>query len=71
MAFGGACNIFMLMVANLVGFSSGIDGSMTLVSDFFRDVRLVLIVFYLFFSATQLMLMIREGEKIPGAKRRF
>ena len=45
-----------------MGFSAGVDGAGKLVTSILQDGKLIAVVFFLFFGATQFMLAIRSRE---------
>ncbi|KAJ1655766.1 glycerol transporter [Dispira simplex] len=61
---GCVLNIFMLMVANLVGFSVGVEGVQSMLEQIFclKGLAFVLITFACVFIAVQIMFEIREHE---------
>ncbi|KAL7747311.1 hypothetical protein RI367_007365 [Sorochytrium milnesiophthora] len=64
-AVGGLLNIFMMMVANLVGFAVGLDGIQDMLSKIMQPSGVVFILMTIasLFVAVQVMFEIREDEK--------
>jgi hypothetical protein len=52
----------MMMVANLVGFSVGVEGVVSLLSRFFATPVIPLFTLLAFYSASQIMFEWREGD---------
>lgn len=63
-AFGGALNIFFMMVVNLIGFSVGVDGMSTYLASVFSwdSIPFLAGTLLVFFSATHVMFEWREME---------
>lgn len=72
-ALGGACNIFLLMVANLVGFSVGTEGVAEYLQRIFtwEAAPFLLATFAAFFAAVQIMLEVRASEQRKQAAKAF
>ncbi|KAI9139714.1 MBOAT, membrane-bound O-acyltransferase family-domain-containing protein [Paraphysoderma sedebokerense] len=70
-AFGGALNIIMMMVANLVGFAVGTDGMKEMLNVLYFSINLYVfigafftfMVFFTLFAASHVMMEIREDEE--------
>lgn len=64
-ATAAALCIYMMMIANLVGYSVGVDGTYHVLQKFFDEggVLMCVITFAVFFSAAQLMFAVREDEE--------
>ncbi|KAG7661144.1 GUP1 [[Candida] subhashii] len=66
---GAVVNIWMMMIANLVGFCLGKDGTLKLLHDLFKTwdgFRFFLLSCSALFVASQVMFELREGEKRKG-----
>lgn len=66
---GAVCNIWMMMIANLLGFCLGKDGTMALVHELFSTVlgvRFFVVASATLFVGVQVMFEIREAEKRRG-----
>ncbi|KAL6450921.1 GUP1 Membrane-bound O-acyltransferase GUP1 [Candida maltosa Xu316] len=66
---GAVINIWMMMIANLVGFCLGTDGMWQLLHDLFKTfdgVRFLLISSFALFVGAQIMFEIRESEMRKG-----
>ncbi len=63
-ALGAALNIYLMMIANLVGFGVGIEGTKLLVRQIFGQSGLMFVVstFLVLYAAANLMFEIREEE---------
>ncbi|TPX52492.1 hypothetical protein SeMB42_g01399 [Synchytrium endobioticum] len=72
-AFGGACNSFLMITANLVGFVVGIDGIQYILEHVFtlQSIPMLLTICASIFSGIQIMFEIRETEKRKGLDKRF
>ncbi|TPX36201.1 hypothetical protein SmJEL517_g01496 [Synchytrium microbalum] len=72
-ALGGACNMFTMAVANLVGFVVGVDGISYLIGGFFslQGLPLTICMMTTLFAAVQVMFEIRESEKRRGIVARY
>lgn len=71
-ALGAVGNIFMMMVANLVGFSLGLENTMQMLSDLFGTLygwTVMCCCFCAMFVCAQMMFEIREAEKRRGIFR--
>ncbi|KAF9126743.1 glycerol transporter [Mortierella sp. 14UC] len=68
-AVGAVGNIFMMMVANLVGFSLGLENTMKMLSDLFGSLygwSIMCCCFCAIFVCAQMQFEIREAEKRRG-----
>ncbi|KAF9924289.1 glycerol transporter [Linnemannia zychae] len=68
-AVGAVGNIFMMMVANLVGFSLGLENTMKMLSDLFGTLHgwsVMCCCFCAIFVCVQVMFELREAEKRRG-----
>ncbi|KAI8993660.1 MBOAT, membrane-bound O-acyltransferase family-domain-containing protein [Pilobolus umbonatus] len=66
---GGVCNILMMMIANLIGFSVGLDGVKEMLTKIFLTsggLSFLMSVSVCLFIAVQVMFEIRESEKRRG-----
>jgi D-alanyl-lipoteichoic acid acyltransferase DltB (MBOAT superfamily) len=66
---GAVGNILMMMIANLVGFSVGLDGVKEMLTKIFgtaNGLSFLLSVSFCLFVAVQIMFEIRETEKRRG-----
>lgn len=72
-AFAATLSVLMMMTANLVGFSVGIDGFKLMLQNIFTKNGIVFIVCTLLtiFSACQIMLECRREEERRGIKNNF
>ena len=63
-AFGAALNIYLMMIANLVGFGVGIEGTKMMIHQIFGRGGAVFILstFLVFYAAANLMFEVREEE---------
>ncbi|KAG0376065.1 glycerol transporter [Mortierella sp. AD032] len=71
-AVGAVGNIFMMMVANLVGFSLGLENTMKMLSDLFGSLygwSIMCCCFCAIFVCAQMQFEIREAEKRRGIFR--
>jgi len=65
-AVGGVLNIYMMMIANLVGFAVGLDGMRDILSKIFGSLEGLWFLFgsgIFFFSLVQLMFEVRDHEE--------
>lgn len=64
-AIGASFNIFLMMLANLVGFSVGLDGARLMLDKIVSGggVCFVASIFVVFFAAAQIMFEVREEER--------
>jgi hypothetical protein len=64
-ASAAAACIWMMMVANLVGYSVGVGGTYHIVNKFFDEggITMCIMSFAVFFSAAQLMFAVRQDEE--------
>ncbi|KAH7059336.1 MBOAT-domain-containing protein [Linnemannia elongata] len=68
-AIGAVGNIFMMMVANLVGFSLGLENTMRMLSDLFGSLygwTIMCCCFCAIFVCAQMQFEVREAEKRRG-----
>ncbi|KAK9450771.1 MBOAT, membrane-bound O-acyltransferase family-domain-containing protein [Limtongia smithiae] len=68
-AFGGVMNIYMLMIANLVGFAIGLDGMWDMIRDIFSSWMGVVYLIYatlILSVGVQVMFEVRAGEERAG-----
>jgi D-alanyl-lipoteichoic acid acyltransferase DltB (MBOAT superfamily) len=68
-AVGAVGNIFMMMVANLVGFSLGLENTMKMLSDLFGSLygwTVMCCCFCAIFVCAQMQFEVREAEKRRG-----
>lgn len=68
-AVGAVCNIWMMMIANLLGFCLGKDGTIALIHELFSTVlgvRFFLVASATLFVGVQVMFEMREAEKRRG-----
>ena len=66
---GAVVNIWMMMIANLVGFCLGKDGTIQLICEMFKSVLGVtffIVSSFTLFVGSQVMFELREGEKRSG-----
>ncbi|CAK9681177.1 unnamed protein product [Candida parapsilosis] len=66
---GAVVNIWMMMIANLVGFCLGKDGTIQLICEMFKSVSGVtffIVSSFTLFVGSQVMFELREGEKRSG-----
>lgn len=66
---GAVCNIWMMMIANLLGFCLGKDGTMALIHEIFSTVlgvRFFIVASATLYVGVQVMFEIREAEKRRG-----
>lgn len=63
-AIGASLNIYLMMIANLVGFGVGIEGTKLMLQQVFRQGGhlFILSTFLVFYAAANMMLEIREAE---------
>jgi len=67
-AFGAALCIFAMMVCNLIGYSVGIGGTSRILNKIIFDsndgggIKLLLLVFAVFFSAAQIMFKLEKQD---------
>ena len=72
MAFGGALNILLLMVANMVGYSVGLSGTGGIASSItWGNALLVLYVVWVLANGVIFMQEWREEEKRRGIKKDY
>lgn len=68
-AVGAVLNIWMMMIANLVGFAVGTDGIVDMLSEMFKTAQGLFFVIsstVCLFIGTQIMFETREAEKRRG-----
>eukprot|EP00455_Lapot_gusevi_P031741 TRINITY_DN34570_c0_g1_i2.p2 TRINITY_DN34570_c0_g1~~TRINITY_DN34570_c0_g1_i2.p2 ORF type:complete len:111 (+),score=57.43 TRINITY_DN34570_c0_g1_i2:62-394(+) len=72
-SLGAAVNILFLMIANLIGFSVGVEGVLRFLDMIFsvNGVIFCFAMFFAFFAASQLMMEYRRKEEIEGKKEDF
>lgn len=72
-AVGGVLNVWMMMIANLIGFCTGLDGMSDMLNDMFRTsagLKYVIVSSCFLFVGIQAMFEFRENEKRQGVNLR-
>lgn len=72
-AFGGACNVLLMMIANLVGFVIGLDGTKYLLTELAssaQGIQFFIVAFICIFVTVHLMFEYREEEARRGIVRK-
>lgn len=66
---GGVFNVYLMMIANLVGFAVGVDGMKTMLAGIFTKNGVTFLVgsFVCIYSTVQVMFEVREAEQRASA----